>query len=153
MTVKTAIEQASDLAADDYLVVGVASCYHLEDGDLKPIQVLEPIPSAYLESILQGVPTSYQLVCGTTLGAVMSEEDLSKITGIPQAQICQNFADRVVAAARTYQSRPAAKALVALGETRTDINHSTEKKRVLNLENIVTAADNVRQHEYTHKTL
>ncbi|MBE7384578.1 MAG: hypothetical protein F6J95_024580 [Leptolyngbya sp. SIO1E4] len=152
MTAKIHIENSPDLTAEDYLVVGVAACYYLDDGDLKPVKVLEPIPSAYLESIFQGVPTSYQRVCGTTIGAALAG-NMAEVTEGEDTQFCQNFADRVAAAARTYKAHPAAKALVAIGEARSNINHSTEKKRVLNLENIVTAEDNVRQHEYTHKTL
>lgn len=149
----TNIEYYSDLVADDYLVVGVASCYQQIDGELSPIQVLEPIPSAYLESIFQGITTSYQLVYGVTVGTALAATDASAMTGEQGTRFCQNFGDRVAAAARTYKSRPEARSLVPLGETRTDVNHSTDKKRVLNLENVVTAEDNVRQHEYTHRKL
>lgn len=150
---RTDIEHNADLLDDDYVVVGVASCYQLEDGELKSIQVLEPIPSAYLETLLQGIPTSYQCVQGTTVGEVLAGENAAALSGIQGTQFCQNFADRVAAAARTYKSRPDAQTLLALGVTCTDINYSTEKKRMLNMANRVTTEDNVRQHEYTHKTL
>ncbi len=61
--------------------------------------------------------------------------------------------DRVIAAARTYQGQPTVKELVAPGTRRTDLNYSTEKKRVFNFKNVVKAEDNVRQHAYTHKKL
>lgn len=150
---RTKITWDTDLTAEDYFVVGVASCYYMEDGELRPIQVLEPIPSAYLESIFQGVPTSYQYVYGTTLGAVVTEGGIAEMTGLEPVQLCQNFGDRATAAVRTYKARPSAKEWVALGETRHDINYSTEKKRVLNRENVVTPEDNVRQHKYTHEKL
>ena len=34
-----------------------------------------------------------------------------------------------------------------------DFNFSTEKKRVLNQENIVSKEDNIKQHSHTHKVL
>ena len=153
MTVNTENECYSDLSSEDFLVVGVASCYQSDEGELKPIQVLEPVPSAYLEAICQGVPTSYRCLWGTTLGAIPTVEDVAKITGIQGIKVCQNLIDRAAATARTYKSRPAAKALITIGELRADINHSTEKKRILNAENVVATEDNVRQHEYTHQQL
>jgi len=151
--VNAAVTLPSDLQADDYLALGVAACFRREESELLPIQVLEPIPSAYLESVFQGVPTSYQCVLGATVDAVLSETDAAKIAGMPEVRFCENFRDRVAAAARTFKSHPEAQSLVPVGETRTDINHSTEKKRVLNLVNVVKAEDNIRQHEYTHRTL
>ncbi|HEY9889536.1 MAG TPA: hypothetical protein V6D02_14120, partial [Candidatus Obscuribacterales bacterium] len=73
--------------------------------------------------------------------------------GIADVCRCDNFGDRVVAAARTYQSRPAAQALIPSGGSYTALNYSTEKKRVLNSAKVVKAEDNVKQHEYTHKKL
>lgn len=138
---------------NDYLVVGLACCYQLEDGDLKALRVLEPIPSAYLEALFQGVPTSYRCVWGTTVGAMLSGDMGLDSLDAEDVKLCQNFVGRVEAAARTYQTRPEAKEWVQLGGTRTDLNHSTERKRILNLQNAVTAEDNVRQHRYTHQTL
>lgn len=146
-------ELLDGVSAEDYLAIGVAFCYQMEEGELNSIQVLEPIPSAYLETLLQGIPTSYQCVKGATVGEVLAERNAATMAGIEGAVFCKNFGDRVAAAARTYQSRSEARDLVAVGETRTDINYSTEKKRVLNSENKVTAEDNVRQHEHTHKIL
>ncbi|MEO1095154.1 MAG: hypothetical protein AAFX01_09660 [Cyanobacteria bacterium J06638_28] len=153
MSVPTALLQNTDLTNEDYLVVGVAACYRLDEGELIPLQVLEPIPSAYLESVLQGIPTSYQCVVGTTVGALLAMEKVPSISGIQNIRRCQNFEERAIAAARTYKSRPEAQTLVKSGETRTDLNHSTEKKRVLNFTNVVRADDNVRQHQYTHEVL
>ena len=36
--------QASDLTADDYCVLGLATCFVREDGDIEQLTVLEPIP-------------------------------------------------------------------------------------------------------------
>jgi hypothetical protein len=153
MNAETMLEKAPELAKDDYLAVGVATCFRREDGELETIHVLEPVPSAYLESVFQGIPTSYQCIFGTTIGAALDHAVLSTVNGIDNVQHCDEYGDRVLAAARTYKSRPAVKDLVPVAETRTDLNYSTEKKRVLNLKNVVKAEDNVRQHEYTHKKL
>ena len=149
----TSTEHQNGLTDSDYVVVGVASCYQLVEGELQPVQILEPIPSAYLETLFQGISTAYQCVQGTTVGEVLAVKDVATFTGVKGAQFCQNFVDRVAAAARTYKSRPTAQAFVSRGETRTDINYSTAKKRMLNVENTVTTEDNVRQHAYTHKML
>jgi hypothetical protein len=153
MTVSSPFPQAPDLQSDDYLALGIATCFRREAGELEAIQILEPVPSAYLEALFQGVPTSYQCVVGTTVGAVFNSDQVASLSADQGAQLCDNFSDRVLAAARTYKSRPEAKTLVPSGTTSTDLNYSTEKKRVLNVKNVVRTEDNVRQHEYTHKQL
>ena len=57
----TLLDEATDLAADDYLVVGLATCFVKEDGEVHEVEVIEPIPSAALEAIVKGIPTSYKL--------------------------------------------------------------------------------------------
>ncbi|MGF1460192.1 MAG: hypothetical protein ACFBSG_14345 [Leptolyngbyaceae cyanobacterium] len=155
MTNSAILDKASELSATDYLVAGVATCFHRNDGELEAIKVLEPIPSAYLESLLQGIPTSYEVVLATTIGELSQSQptNLRQLTGIDEVHLCENFSDRVIAAARTYHGRPAAQALLSTGTQRTDLNYSTEKKRVLNFKNVVNTEDNVRQHAYTHKKL
>jgi hypothetical protein len=153
MTGNPPFPQAPDLLSDDYLALGIATCFQREAGELESIQILEPIPSAYLESLFQDVPTSYQCVVGTTVGAVFNSDQVAELSAEHGAHLCDNFSDRVLAAARTYKSRPEAKTLVPAGSTSTNLNYSTEKKRVLNFKNVVRTEDNVRQHEYTHKQL
>lgn len=153
MTYNAILETAPDLAAADYVVVGVATCFRRQEDELVTLKVLEPIPSAYLEALLQGIPTAYELVMATTVGDLLETDQLLSQTGIADVHICENFGDRVIAAARTYQGHPTAQTLIPAGTQRTDLNYSTEKKRVLNFKNIVKAEDNVRQHAYTHKKL
>lgn len=154
MPTAAAYPNAPDLNADSYVVIGVATCFVRDDGDLHEVTVAEPVPSAYLEAVFKGVPTSYTQLYGTTLGTALPEGQPTVIPEAPAAtQLCNNFEARILAAARTYVSRPAAQELVPPGSCRSDINHSTAKKRILNLENVVTADDNVKQHEYTHKVL
>lgn len=156
MTSATAIFQsAPDLTPDDYIVIGLATCFIRTDGEVSQVTVAEPVPSAYLEALLKGVPTSYQSLHAVTLGKVLAAgEQPQMIQGAAKdADFCPDFVSRVFAAARTYKSRPEAQTLIPTGSTTTDVNYSTERKRVLNAEHIVRAEDNVKQHEYTHKVL
>jgi hypothetical protein len=59
----------------------------------------------------------------------------------------------LLAAARTYQSRPEAANLVPLGTVHRELNYSIEKKRVLNSQRKISKNDNVKQHKYTHEVL
>ncbi|MFE4104824.1 hypothetical protein [Almyronema epifaneia] len=150
----TAYSQAADLTTEDYVVIGLATCYTKEDGEVSEVTIAEPVPSAYLEAVLKGIPTSYRSLHGTTLGEVVAGDRPQMIAEAGAAvQFCSDFKDRAFAAARTYQSRPSAQALVPVGTQYTDLNYSTEKKRVLNAKTIVSPEDNVKQHEYTHKVL
>lgn len=154
MSTATAIPNAPDLSAEDYLVMGLSTCFIREEGETQAVLVAEPVPSAYLEAVLKGVPTSYQSLHGVTLAQVLPNGQPTLFPSAPaEAQLCSDFTNRAVAAARTYRSRPIAKELVPLGSTRTDVNYSTAKKRVLNVEHKVSTEDNVKQHEYTHKVL
>jgi hypothetical protein len=154
MTPATAYPNAPDLSSDAYIVLGLATCFVKEDGEVHEVTIIEPIPSAALEALAKGIPTSYQKACATTLGAVLDGETPKAPTGFPpEAQFCNRFAERAIATARTYQARPESQTLIPAGTTREDLNYSTERKRVLNAENVVRVEDNVKQHEYTHKVL
>ncbi|MGE5656849.1 MAG: hypothetical protein ACM37W_09545 [Actinomycetota bacterium] len=154
MTTAIAGPNAPDLCADDYLVVGLATCFIKEDGEVHQVKIVEPIPSAALEAIVKGIPTSYEMACGTTLGAVLKDETPQMLPEFPkEAQFADDFNFRAVAATRTYKSRPAAQSHVPLGTVRRDFNYSVDRKRVLNSQRIIRTEDNVKQHEYTHKVL
>lgn len=154
MAAAMSLDQAPDVSTDSYLVVGLATCFIKEDGEVHEVKVIEPIPSAALEAILKGIATSYSLACGTTLGELFTENSLQKPAEFPPAsQFCDDFAERAIAAARTYQSRKEAQTHIPLGTTRQDFNYSTERKRVLNQTRVVRQEDDVKQHEYTHKVL
>ncbi len=145
------LDLPADLSPDDYVAIGMATCFQRKEDVLDPLHVLEPIPSAYLAVLYQQVPTAYQWVMGTTL------KDLPQILqNLPVAselpvQLGADFVDRAIAAARTYQGHPPDALLP--GMLKTDLNYSIEKKRILNLEIQVKPEDNVRQHEYTHQKL
>lgn len=154
MTSTPTYTNAPDLSTDAYVVIGLATCYLKEDGEIEEVAVVEPIPSAALEALDKGIPTSYQKICATTLGAVLGDGMVIVPEGFPaDVQLCSEFAERAIAAARTYKARPIAQNIVPAGTTRDDLNYSTERKRVLNAKNVVSTEDNVKQHEYTHKVL
>ncbi len=145
---------APDLAADDYIVIGLATCFIKEDGEVHEVDVIEPIPSASLESLFKGIPTSYKTVVATTLGSVLDGETARKPAELDNAaQIVNDFSERAFAAARTYKRKQEAQSLIPLGETYSDFKYSTEKKRVLNAQRVVNKDDNVKQHSHTHKVL
>lgn len=154
MTVATEFSNLSSLAPDTYLVLGLSTCFIREDGEVHQVSIAEPIPSAALEAIVKGIPTSYQKAIGTTVGAMMNGNALHLPDAFPaDTQLCDQFQERAIAAARTYEARPSAQSLVPLGTVREDFNYSLERKRVLNSERIVKVEDNVKQHAYTHEVL
>lgn len=145
---------APDLTAEDYVLVGVATCFVKQDGEVEEVTVLEPIPSAGLAALLGGIPTSYKVAYGIRLGAVLVDETPQALPEFPEDSIfCEDFVERAFAAARTYRRNVEATQHIPLGSTYHEFNYSTQRKRVLNAEKIVRKEDNVKQHEYTHKVL
>ncbi len=143
-----------DLTRDDYLIVGLATCFIKDEDGVHEVRIVEPIPSAALEAIVKGIPTSYDRATATTIGTILGAETPQLPADFPNdAQFCDDFAFRATSAARTYKAKPSAQNHVPQGTTRTDFNFSIDRKRVLNSQRIVRTEDNVKQHEYTHKTL
>lgn len=154
MSAATLFPNAPDISADDYCIFGLATCFVKEDGEVWEVEIIEPIPSSYLEALLKGVPTAYKFVCAQSLKDVFGKEQLQKPARFPEtAQFCSDFAIRSVAAARTYKRNRDAQTYIRLGTVREDFNYSLERKRVLNADRLVTAEDNVKQHAYTHQVL
>ncbi|MGK7891886.1 MAG: hypothetical protein AB4042_21375 [Leptolyngbyaceae cyanobacterium] len=144
----------AEMTMEAYVVVGLAHCFIKDDGEVHPVTVIEPIPSAALEAILKGIATSYEMAYATPLGEIVQGETLVRPEGFPaESQFCDEFVERAIAAARTYQARPEAQSHIALHETYREFNLSLERKRVLNSDRIVKAEDNVKQHAYTHQVL
>jgi hypothetical protein len=154
MTTMTTYSNAPDISADDYVVLGLATCFIKQDGEVHAVEVLEPIPSAALETLVRGIPTSYQLAYGTTLGTILVGDEPQRPDAFPlEAQFCDEFTARAIAAARTYKASSTAQSLIPQGTTRNDFNFSLERKRVLNSERIIRTEDNIKQHPHTHKVL
>ena len=152
----TIFARASDLSSEDYCVLGLATCFVREEGEIEKLTILEPIPSAALEALIKGIPTSYQIACSTTLGEIFLDDTVKipdNLSSEAEINLCDRFAERVAAATRTYKSRPEAKEHIPLGTTKQDFNYSLERKRVLNNSRVVSAEDNVKQHSHTHKVL
>lgn len=130
MTTATVYSNAPDLCTDDYIAVGVATCFIKEEGEVFEVQVIEAIPSAALEAILKGIPTSYLMICGTTLGAVLDGETPKMLPEFPtSAQFSEEFGFRAIAAARTYKIRPQAQLHIPLGTVRNDFTYSLETQK------------------------
>ncbi len=139
----------ADLKPQSYLLLGLAHCFWKEAGELTELLIIEPIPTATLGPLLQGMPTAYAVLRATTLGEatqVMAEY-------FPTAQPCPDFWERAIASARTFQRQPQAMTYLAVGQERRDLNFSLERKRILNSRRSVRDSDNVRQHPYTHQQL
>lgn len=154
MTNMNLLAQVSDISLEDYCPFGLATCFVRDEGEIYQVKIVEPIPSAALEAILQGVPTSYEFICGKTLGSLFVGELPTIPTDFPQdAQFCDRFLERAIAATRTFKSRPEATKHIPVGAIKQDLNYSLNKKRVLNDSKLVRAEDNVKQHEYTHQVL
>ncbi|MGB3405654.1 MAG: hypothetical protein WBA77_23440 [Microcoleaceae cyanobacterium] len=154
MTTAPAYPTATDVAKEDYVVLGLATCFIKEDGEVEQVKVIEPIPSAALEALMKGIPTSYEFAYGTTVGAVLVEGTVKVPTEFPaDAMLGEEFAQRVFSAARTFKKRTSAQEFIPVGTTFHEFNYSLERKRVLNSERVVSAEDNVKQHAYTHQVL
>lgn len=145
---------STDLDPQSYVLLGLATCYLRQEGETLATEVVEPIPSAYLETLLQGTPTAYHDIWGTTLEAALAL-DPATIAGLEGApvQCCPDFEQRVIATARTYHSHPQAATTIPVGSHRQDMNYSTTPKRILNPKHKVLRSDNVKQHKYTHEVL
>jgi hypothetical protein len=154
MTATTPYPNAPDLVSDDYILLGLSTCFIRQEGETKPVKIVEPIPSAALEALMKGIPTSYEMAYATTIGAIL-EGDSAKIPDrFPQeAQLCDEFAFRAIAASRTYKSRPEAQSHIPLDSQYDGFNYSLDRKRILNSDRVVTAEDNVKQHSHTHQVL
>jgi hypothetical protein len=154
MTSATSYPNTPDVSTNNYVVIGLATCFIKEEGELHSVKLVEPIPSAALEAIIKGIPTSYRVALATTLGNVLDGSTPLLPADFPgDAQFCDDFAQRAIATARTYNSRLIAQSHIALEQLRDDFNYSTERKRILNSERIVKTEDNVKQHAYTHEVL
>ena len=154
MTTTILSDENDDLTTSDYLIIGLATCFIKEDGEVHQVEVIEPIPSAALEVILKGIPTSYKLAYATTIGDALSTNVQLFSHAFPNnAKLGEEFQQRAVAATRTYKRKESIPKLIPIGTKYTKLNYSTERKRILNQSRFVTRDDNIKQHPNTHKTL
>ena len=154
MTTTILSDENDDLTTSDYLIIGLATCFIKEDGEVRQVEVIEPIPSAALEVILRGIPTSYKLAYATTIGEVLSTNaQLSSLEFPNNAKLGEEFQQRAIAATRTYKRKGSVAKIIPLGTKYTELNYSIERKRLLNHSRLVTRDDNIKQHPNTHKVL
>ncbi|MEN9201933.1 MAG: hypothetical protein Q6K80_02080 [Thermostichus sp. DG_1_6_bins_120] len=145
-----------------YVVLGVATCFQRdEEGRLKELQVLEPIPAAALDCLArQQRSTSYHLLYATTYGEIVKDGiPLLPVNIIPAGVFFgEDFVERAQAAARTYRSKPQFR-YIPLHQTCTPaegvfkLNYKVEPRRIINAVVEVKDADNIKQHPHTHQRL
>ena len=154
MTLSLMPPNVADVPADAYVVIGLATCFIKEAGKLQPLSMIEPIPSAAIEALCKGIPTSFERAIATTFEQVWQDGTAKIPAGFPgDSQFCEDFEERLLASTRSYRSCPGLQSLIALGETKADFHYSVEQKRLLNVERVIRTEDNVKQHEYTHQVL
>ncbi|GFR48050.1 hypothetical protein Agub_g9884 [Astrephomene gubernaculifera] len=138
----------SEISGEAYVCLGLAQCFAKIDGSLAPVLVIEPMSASSLECLANGARTSYKMVTGVSFGEAFQRHIDALPEAFRDAHFCENFEFRCEAAARTWQ-RPHAQDnlmdIVPLGKVRSNFNFSLEDKRVLNMENVVNDADNVKQ--------
>jgi hypothetical protein len=144
---------APDLSADDYVVVGLATCFTRTEDGVAEVQIVEPIPASALEALFKGIPTSYSQAIGITVGQALAEPLEVPADWPITAQMGEEFGNRTIAATRTFKRRQEATLHIPVGTTYGGFQYSIERKRVLNASRVVTKDDNVKQHAYTHQKL
>ena len=160
---------------DQYLSVGLAHCFEKNDeGKLVDRLVIEPISANSLEAMSHGAKTSYIHVFGILLeDALKRGEKLP--SEFDSGTFCENYDARCDAAARTWMRPHAVDNLmdiVPLGmvhiddvlsrlhaliislmlragfllrQVKSSFNYDTTDMRVLNMENVVSDSDNIKQ--------
>ncbi|ABB57944.1 hypothetical protein [Synechococcus elongatus] len=143
-----------DLSPESYVVLGLATCFLKQPEGMQELTIIEPIPAAALGALFAGVPTAYQTAIATTLADWLDLTDWQRPRDWPEtAQLCSDFHERLLAAARTYRRDPQTRERLPLGDRYSDFQYSLERKRILNAAPVVRPEDNVKQHAYTHQVL
>jgi len=130
------------------VAVGLAHCFRELDEKLVDYFVIEPIPSASVESMYNGAATSYKCIVGSTLGEVLKQEVGLLPEELRGGVFAQNFDFRAKAASRTWKKSYAQENLLQLapiGVVKKDFNFSLEEKRILGVIFEVKDEDNIKQ--------
>jgi len=118
------------------------------EGKLQDHYLIEPIGATSLECMRNGAKTSFEAVVGVRYGEAMKKDVSLLPEEFKGATHCEDFDFRTQCVARTW-TRPHAQEnlldLVPLGQVRKDFNVNFDDKRVVNMENIVTDDDNIKQ--------
>ncbi|KAL2621827.1 hypothetical protein R1flu_002032 [Riccia fluitans] len=134
---------------EDYIVLGLAHCF-TKDADQKLMDtfVIEPIPAGGLECMDNGGRTCYKHAHGTNLGVALKQDVSLLPPEFQGGRFAEDFDFRTKCASRTWKRDHAEEFLMKLVPTdgvRSDWNFSLEDKRILNMENIVSDEDNIKQ--------
>jgi phosphatidylinositol glycan class S len=130
--------------------LGLAHCFERgeDGGKLQDVFVIEPVSANSLECMVAGADTCFKAVAGVTLGDAMARDKSKLPEEFAEAAFCDDYDFRCDATARTWL-RPHAQDnlldIVPLGASRSNFNYSVDQKRVLNMENVVNDADNIKQ--------
>lgn len=137
----------------DFVVLGLAHCFARDpEGLLTPILLIEPVPSAAFLALLHDVPSSFSFVMAIDPSNLLKGE-LVRPQGFPQeALFPDDFHERLLAAARTFNHNPMAKEHLTIGMV-LKLDKSPKEKRVINQLNFVSEQDNIKQHPLSHQVL
>lgn len=133
----------------DFVVLGLAQCWKRdEEGQLTPLQLIEPVPSAAFLALLQDIPSSFSML--TAIDPKTMTEGQRPQAFPQEAILPADFQERLEAAARTFNHDKNARTHLPIGQTKT-IDKPLKQKRIINQTNIVSDNDNVKQHPNTSK--
>lgn len=135
-------------AESDFVAIGLAHCFQELNGKLVNYFIIEPIPSASVESMYNGAATSYKCIVGSTLGEVLKQDVELLPEELRGGVFAQNFDYRAKAASRTWKKTYAQENLLQLapiGVVKKDFNFSLEEKRILGVVYEVKDEDNIKQ--------
>lgn len=138
-----------DTKEEDYVTLGVAKVFRRREGEMENLLIVEPLPASALDCVARlKVPTSYVRLWATTLGEIPDA-----ISELPRALVLDGetvawgeaFTERVQASARTYRRDPNVVSLLPTGSIFSDVNHSVERKRLIEDDWVPNFDDNVKQ--------
>lgn len=138
-----------DTKAEDYITVGVAKVFKRREGKMEDMLIVEPLPASALDCVARlKVPTSYVRLWATTLGEIPDA-----ISELPDTLVLEGenvawgeaFTERSQASARTYRRDPDVVALLPTGVIFSDVNHSVDRKRLIEDDWEPDFDDNVKQ--------
>lgn len=131
-------------------MLGLAHCFERSEdgGKLVDAFVIEPVSANSLECMVAGARTCFKTLVGIKLGDAMARNKSLLPEEFAEAAFCEDYDFRCDATARTWL-RPHAQDnlldIVPLGSTKANFNYNLDEKRVLNMENVVNDADNIKQ--------
>ncbi len=137
-----------DTKADDFLTIGVAKVFRRKESKIEELLIIEPLPASALDCVARlQVPTSYMRIWATTLGELPDriDEFPESVRSNEKLAFGEDFTERCQASARTYRRSPEIVDLLPIGSIFSDVNHSVERKRIIDDDWEPDFSDNVKQ--------